>query len=107
MENFSTLIKFCQENICNVSKFKETCKEVRGKKSIFGNNNDKNKIFDMCDKIFKDPGKSKQFIEQLESQLSTHIEKVGAYVIKEVEEFEYPVARIIAAQRYPNIEMTT
>ncbi|CAG8846566.1 36293_t:CDS:1, partial [Racocetra persica] len=133
MENFSMLIKFCQKNICNVSKLKETRKEVRGQKSIFGNNNDKKKIFDMCDKILKDPKydkditsepltvNQKQFIEQFESQLSTHIEQVGAYAIsfesskkpflnmkiEEVEEFEYPVARIIAAQEYPNIEMTT
>ncbi|CAG8844949.1 25325_t:CDS:2, partial [Racocetra persica] len=96
-----------------------TCKEVCGKKSIFGNNNDKNKIFDMCDKILKDPKydndiisepltvNQKQFIEQFKSQLSTHIEKVGAYAIKEMEGLEYPVVHIIAAQGYPNIEMTT
>ncbi|CAG8847388.1 24149_t:CDS:1, partial [Racocetra persica] len=121
------------ENICNVSKLKETYKEVRGKKSIFGNKNDKNKIFDMCDKILKDPKydnniisklltvNQKQFMEQFESQLSTHIEKVKAYVIsfesskkpflnikiEEMEGLEYPVVRIIAAQGYPNIEMTT
>ncbi|CAG8846340.1 21362_t:CDS:1, partial [Racocetra persica] len=129
MENFSALIKFCQENIYNISKLKETYKEVRGKKSIFGNNNDKNKIFDMCDKILKDPKydndiiskpltvNQKQFIEQFESQLSMNIEKVRAYTISfessknmkivEVAEFEYPVVHIIAAQGYPNIEMAT
>jgi len=133
MEDFSTLLKFCQENICKVSKLKETCKEVHGQKSLFGNNNDKNKIFDMCDKILKDPKynndiiyesltvNQKQFMEQLESQLSTHIEMVGAYTIsfesskkpflnmkiEGVEEFEYPVDRILAAQGYPSIEMTT
>ncbi|CAG8829261.1 25543_t:CDS:1, partial [Racocetra persica] len=120
------------ENIYNISKLKETCKEVRGKKSIFRNNNDKNKIFDICDKILKDPKydndiisepltvNQKQFIGQLESQLSTHLENVGAYAIsfksskkpflnmkiEEMEGLEYLVARIIAAQGYPNIEMT-
>ncbi|CAG8845266.1 811_t:CDS:1, partial [Racocetra persica] len=110
-----------------------TCKEVRGQKSIFGNNNDKNKIFDMCDKILKNPGydndivpkpltvNQKQFIGQFETQLSTHLENIRAYVIsfesskkpflnmkiEEVEVLEYLVAHIIAAQGYPNIEMTT
>ncbi|CAG8816183.1 31341_t:CDS:1, partial [Racocetra persica] len=89
-------------------------------------------IFDMCDKILKDPKydndiisepltvNQKQFIGQLESQLSMHLENVGAYTIsfesskkpflnmkiEEMKGLEYPVALIIAAQGYPNIEMT-
>ncbi|CAG8834730.1 18596_t:CDS:1 [Racocetra persica] len=133
MEDFSMLIKFCQENICNVSKLKETCKKVHDKKSIFGNNNDKNKIFDMCDKILNDPKydndiiseplteKQEQFMVHLEFQLSEQIGKVRAYTInfesskktflnmkmEGMEGLEYPFARIIAAEGYPNIEMTT
>ncbi|CAG8847383.1 34003_t:CDS:1, partial [Racocetra persica] len=121
------------ENICDVSKLKETYKEVQDTKSIFGNNKDKNKIFDICDKILKDPKydngiipepltvNQKNFIEQFESQLSTHLKTVGVYAIsfesskkpflnmkmKGMEGLEYPFARIIAAEGYPNIEMTT
>ena len=133
MEDFSTLLKFCQENICKVSKLKETCKEVHGQKSLFGNNNDKNKIFDMCDKILKDPKydsdiiseplteKQEQFMVHLEFKLSEQIGKVGAYAInfesskkpflnmkiEGMEGLEYPVVRILAAEGYPSIEMTT
>ncbi|CAG8829616.1 15609_t:CDS:2, partial [Racocetra persica] len=109
------------ENICDVSKLKETCKEVQDTKSIFGNNKDKNKIFDMCDKILKDPKydngiipepltvNQKKFIKQFESQLFTHLKTVGAYAIsfesskkpflnikiEGMERLEYPFADFI------------
>ncbi|CAG8813546.1 26325_t:CDS:1 [Racocetra persica] len=108
-------------------------KKVHDKKTILEDNNDINKIFDMCDKILKDPKydnniiseplteKQERFMVHLEFQLSEQIGKIGAYAIsfesskkpflnmkaEEMEGLEYPVVRILAAEGFPNIEMTT